>query len=461
MIQSKFKETYPKRTARYGLLLLIILALSGASFVLAQTPTPAPEGPPARGADRSAPEREPVIIESSQTPEGATNTIIALPAVADAYLASERPSQNFGGDALYLGYNLAGASNFGAQRILIRFDVDPFVPDTAVINSATLRLNLSFSSPSDDAAMPTVVRRIASDWDEDTVTWNTEPTWTAVDSTADVGSAITYYEWPLTEVVQGWENGLHPNYGVEIIGDETVQQRERAFYSRETATELYPILFVDYTTTDDAAPPDTEVDDLPAYSKRNFTVSWSGSDPGGSGIAYYDVQVQINDGAWGNWLTGVTTTSAEYGGGEDGRKYAFRVRGVDNAGNVEAYGAADTSTIVDTMPPTVTVDPLPAIINGTTFAVTWSGDDTASGIQYYDVQYRFNDGPWVLWQAATTATNATFTGASEGVYAFEARAVDNLDHVEAFQDEPEATTAIDTEAPFIEPILYLPIVFKE
>ncbi|MAT99610.1 MAG: hypothetical protein CL608_20910 [Anaerolineaceae bacterium] len=458
---TQFNLSLRNQAARLGLLLILILALSGTSFAVAQTPTPVPDGPPPRGADRIAPEREPVIIESSQTPQGATNTIIALPAVADTYLASERPLQNFGGDALYLGYNLAGVDNFGAQRILVRFDVDPYVPDTAVINSATLRLNLSFSSPSDDVAMPTVVRRIASDWDEDIVTWNTEPTWTAVDSTANVGSAITYYEWPLTEVVQGWENDLYPNYGVEIIGDETVQQRERAFYSRETATELYPLLFVNYTTTDDATPPDTSVDDLPAYSKRNFTVSWSGSDPGGSGIAYYDVQVQINDGAWGNWLTGVTTTSAEYGDGEDGRKYAFRVRGVDNAGNVEAYGAADTSTVVDTLPPTVTVDPLPAIVNGTTFAVTWDGSDSASGIQYYDVQYRFNDGPWILWQAATTATSATFTGASEGVYAFEARGVDNLDHVEAFQDSPEATIAVDTEAPFIEPMLYLPIIFNE
>ena len=335
------------------------------------------------------------------------------------------------------------------------------MPDTAVINSATLRLNLSFASPADDVPMGTVVRRVASDWAEDTVTWNTEPTWTAVDSTSDVGSAITYYDWPVTELVQGWHTDLYPNYGLEIIGDETIQQRERAFYSRETTSELYPILFVEYTTTDDVTAPDTAVDPLPAYSGRQFTVSWSGTDPGGSGIAYYDVQVQINDGAWGDWLTGVTETTAEYGNGEDGRKYAFRVRGVDNVGNIEPYGAADTATVVDTQPPTVMVAPLPSVINGTSFAVTWSGSDSASGIQYYDVQYRFNGGPWILWQAATLNTSATFTGANDGVYAFEARGIDNLDQYEAFNDNPEATVAIDTEAPFIEPRLYLPLVFKQ
>lgn len=449
--------------ARYGLLMLMILLLSGVSFASAQTPTPTlPETPPElppRGAEREAPEREPVIVDSSQRPNGTTSTTIALPATADAYIASERPLQNFGGDALYLGYNLAGANNFGAQRLLIQFEIDPYVPDTAVVNSATLRLNLSFSSPADDDPMGTVVRRVASPWTEDTVTWNTEPAWTAVDSTSSVGSAITYYEWPLTDLVEGWLTGLYPNYGVEIIGDEAIQQRERAFYSRETTTELYPILFVDYTTTDDVTPPDTSVDSLPAFSERNFNVSWDGIDPGNSGIGYYDVQVQINDGAWGNWLTGVTTTSAEYGGGEEGNKYAFRVRGVDNAGNVEAYGDAEAVTVVDTMPPSVTVDPLPSVINGTSFAVTWSGSDTASGIQYYDVQYRYNDGPWILWQAATTSTSATFTGASDGVYAFEARGVDNLDHYEAFQDETEASVAIDNEAPFIEPVQYLPLVF--
>lgn len=455
--------TLRKTAARLGLLFFVVLLVSGVSLATAQTPTPPDElpPPPPRGADRIAPDREAVIVERVAQPDGTTSTLIALPATADTYLASARPLQNFGSDALYLGYNLAGVNNFGAERMLLMFDVDTYVPDGAVINSATLRLHLSFSSPSNDAPMGTVVRRIASPWSENTVTWNTEPTWTAVDSTAAVGSALTFYEWPLTDVVEGWHTDLYPNYGVEIIGDETIQQRERAFYSRETSTNLYPILFVDYTANGDTLPPDTTVDPLPDYTKRNFTVSWTGTDPGGSGIAYYDVQVQFNDGAWGDWLTGVTQTSAEYGDGEDGTKYAFRVRGVDNAGNVEPYGPAEASTIVDTMPPNVTVDPLPAVINTDTFAVTWSGNDSASGIQYYDVQYRYNGGPWVLWQAATTATGATFAGASEGVYEFEARGVDNLDQVESFQNMAEASIAIDTEAPFIEPTLYLPIIFQE
>lgn len=457
--------SFRKTAARYGLLIVILLTLSAVSLVMAQTPTPtppdAPPGLPTRGADRIAPDREPVIVETVEHPDGTTSTLVALPAVADSYLASNRPLQNFGSDALYLGYNLAGADNFGAQRILLQFDVAPFIPDGAVINSATLRLNLSFSSPADDGPMGTVLRRMASPWNESTVTWNTEPVWTAVDSSTAVGSAITFYEWPLTDVVVGWETGLYPNYGIEIIGDETIQQRERAFYARETTSDLYPILFVDYTATGDLTPPDTSINPLPVYAKRGFTVSWGGTDPGGSGIAYYDVQVQINDGAWGDWLTGVTQTSADYNDVEDGRKYAFRVRGVDNANNVEAYGAAEASTIVDTMPPVVTVDPLPTIINTTTFAVTWSGEDNVSGIQYYDVQYRFNGGPWVLWQAATTATSATFSGASDGVYAFEARGIDNLDQYEIFQDLPEATIAIDAEAPFIQPILYMPLIFNE
>lgn len=465
MFSFKSLDAAIRKTAVYlGLLFVMVLIASSVSLAMAQTPTPTPPDelppPPPRGAERIAPDRKPVIVETVTLPDGTTSTLIALPATADTYLSSARPWQNFGSDALYLGYNLVGASNFGAQRSLLLFDVATYVPNGAVINSATLRLHVSFSSPFDDAPMGTVVRRLASPWDEDTVTWNTEPTWTDVDSTATVGSALNFYEWPLTDVVQGWHTGLYPNYGVEIIGDETVQQRERAFYSRETGTNFYPILFVDYTASGDILPPDTTVNPLPDYTKRNFTVSWTGTDPGGSGIAYYDVQVQINDGAWGNWLTGVTQTSADYGG-DDGRKYAFRVRGVDNAGNVEAYGPAEASTVVDNMPPSVTVNPLPAIINTDTFAVTWSGSDADAGIQYYDVQYRYNNGPWILWQAATIATGATFSGASEGVYQFEARGVDNLDQVELFQNVPEASIAIDTEAPFIEPILYLPIIFQE
>jgi hypothetical protein len=101
--------------------------------------------------------------------------------------------------ALFLGYNLVG-DHFGAQRMLLRFDVESVIPPGSTVDDARLHLRLAFSSPAGDAPMGTLLRRLASPWDEFTVTWTTEPEWTPVDDTTFVGSALDWYEWEITNV---------------------------------------------------------------------------------------------------------------------------------------------------------------------------------------------------------------------------------------------------------------------
>ena len=404
---------------------------------------------PARMTEREAPARKAEVLEQRVTAEGAVSTVVAIPAAADAYIASEWPNQNFGDGALYLGYDLTGEDYFGAERMLLTFDVLAYVPDEAVINGATMKLRLSFSSPADDPPMGTFLRRLCSVWSEDDVTWNREPVWHEVREEADVGSAIGWYEWHVTDLVQGWVDGTFGNHGVEVIGDEAVQERERAFYSRETSSSYYPRLVVDYTYAPDpdTEPPNTSVEDLPPYVDRDFEVSWSGTDPGGSGIASYDVQYRVDGGSWATWIVDSTEESADFAAGQDGKSYEFRARGEDEAGNVEAYGPPEASTTVDAEPPSTTVDPLPAHTTDATFVVSWTGDDDGSGIDYYDVRYRLDEGAWGYWQRQTLATSATFNALQDGVYDFEARAVDELGHVEDFEGAAEASITVDTEPP--------------
>jgi len=216
---------------------------------------------------------------------------------------------------------------------------------------------------------------------------------------------------------------------------------------------------IDYTDLNDTEPPTVTVEELPTYSLRNFTVQWSGTDTGGSGIDYYDVQVRIDGGEWMDWLTETTATSAEYSEGENGRLYEFRARGVDSSGNVEAYGDPEASTTVDTLPPTVTVDHiLPHISTDTIVTISWSGTDSGSGIQYYDIQVRTNNGGWALWIPQTLATSAQFQAPTDGFYAFEARAVDELGQVEGFNNQAEATVFVDAEPPFLTSQTWLPTV---
>jgi hypothetical protein len=437
-----------------ALLLLAVLLAAGASGpVNAQDD----RDELTRNQERDAPAREAIVLSRQPLSADSVQLVIAIPAAADTYVASDRPDENFGADALFLGYNQTDAG-FGAQRILMRFDVESFVPPGSLVHEARLQLRLIFSSPSNDAPMPTELRPLASAWDEESVTWNDQPEWSPLETEAEVGSAQDWYEWDITTLAGNWANEVVPNYGLVIVGDETVQQRERAFYSRETLTELWPRLLIDYTVTGDDEPPIVTVDPLPDYSRRTFTVSWSGEDPGGSGIAHYDVQVRVDGGDWETWLEVTTETSAEFTG-DDGHFYEFRARGMDNVGNLEEFGGPEAATTVDTRPPVAVVDPLPPVTNSASFAVSWSGDDHGgSGIAHYDVQYRVDGGPWALWQQQTAITSALFTAAADGFYEFEARAVDNVGHVETFRGIPEASVFVDLTPPFVEPRLWLPLV---
>jgi hypothetical protein len=417
---------------------------------------------PPRVVEREAPERTPTV-----RPLGgdAVLTQVVLAPEADTYIASERPTQNFGADGLFLGYNLAG-DEFGAERIFLRFDVDAFVPEGAVVTDARLRLYLAYATPDDDAPMPSRLQRVDAPWNEYDLTWNREPAWGPSYATQEIGTAPdTAYDWEITSLVQAWVDGDQTNYGVELIGDEEVQERERAFYSRETETAFYPRLIIDYTDVNDTEPPDITVDPLPSYEDRDFTVSWSGSDPGPADIAYYDVQMRVDGGTWEDWQVGVTVTQATFVG-ENGRTYGFRARGVDEAGNVEALGGVEASTTVDTQPPDATINALPGVIGTTSFPLAWSGSDNASGIATYDVIYRVNGGPWTTLLIETTATDTTFhaTGddfpETDALYEFEVKAVDVAGNVEAFDFAPEAVTIVDASAPFVTPKVWLPMLLS-
>ncbi|MCB0037220.1 MAG: DNRLRE domain-containing protein, partial [Anaerolineales bacterium] len=442
------------------LILLFAVISQSTTKLTAQEETPAPPPVPVRESTRQAPSREPIILSQRATAAEQTETIIQLPVTADAYIASERPLQNFGSDSLFLGYNLLGTENYGAQRLLVRFDTSA-IPETATVEEAYFRLYLTLSDPTNDEPMGTVLRRLASPWDEYDVTWNSEPDWTPIDDVSYVGSETgAWYTWQIDEVAATWISGAEENYGLEIIGDETVQQRERAFYSRETVTEFFPQLIVAYTVSDDTTPPDVLVDTLPEYVGRSFMVSWHGSDnEGGSGIESYDVQYRVDGGVWQDWRLHVTDNSAVFDGGENGRFYEFRARAVDMAGNSEPFGEAEAETTVDSIPPTSVINPLPTLIKEPTVTISWQGTDgpVGSGIQYFDVRYQVGEGNWTLWQAQTTATSALFTAPQDGTYRFEVRAVDNRNLLESFTLEPEAAVTIDAVAPFVTPRVWLPI----
>jgi hypothetical protein len=109
-----------------------------------------------------------------------------------------------------------------------------------------------------------------------------------------------------------------------------------------------PISTGQVVNTIDNLGPVSTVGSLPSITGNpNLFVSWSGSDnTGGSGVAFYDVYVAIDNGAFTRWLVGTVQTSATYSGAP---RHAYRFYSVatDYLGNREAAPTeAQASTTV-------------------------------------------------------------------------------------------------------------------
>ncbi|MHC4404183.1 MAG: RHS repeat domain-containing protein, partial [Planctomycetota bacterium] len=92
--------------------------------------------------------------------------------------------------------------------------------------------------------------------------------------------------------------------------------------------------------TIDAGTPESHVLPLPEVTTATtFEVRWTGEDePGGSGIASYDVCYRVDNGEDVPWLENTTDTSAMFTG-EYGHTYAFYSVATDNVGHREAVPA--------------------------------------------------------------------------------------------------------------------------
>ncbi len=100
--------------------------------------------------------------------------------------------------------------------------------------------------------------------------------------------------------------------------------------------------------TIDAGTPTSAVEALPPrVTSPRFEVRWGGhDDPGGSGVASYDVHVSVDGGPFTPWLTATSEVRATFVG-LPGRRYAFASVARDRVGLVEPLtGVADATTTV-------------------------------------------------------------------------------------------------------------------
>jgi PKD repeat protein len=104
---------------------------------------------------------------------------------------------------------------------------------------------------------------------------------------------------------------------------------------------------------------------------------------------------------------------------------------------------------IDRTVPATAVNSLSATTYETVFQVSWTGgNDNASSIRWYDVQYRDGErGEWVDWQTNVVGTVAIFVGQTGHKYYFRARALDNAGNLEAYAEgNGDTVTTVDPTA---------------
>ncbi len=136
-------------------------------------------------------------------------------------------------------------------------------------------------------------------------------------------------------------------------------------------------------------------------------------------------------------------------------KITLKLRTKSLLGIITTHDTREIEVISDCDAPSTAVNQLPETTDFQSFIVRWSGsdlgvgtsDDTRSGIQYYDVQYKVDNGYWQDWVFGTSSTSRTFSGEPGKTYYFRCRARDNVGNLEPFPESYDAYTNVNASEP--------------
>jgi hypothetical protein len=333
-------------------------------------------------------------------------TTVTLNPNHDAYVDSNSPSANFNNTLLNVG--LPPGEFQPTYRTFIRFDLAN-IPSNAVVNSASLRLNLqSFSGT---GALAVEARLVLATWSETSITWNNQPARSStVTTTTSVGTTIgIFYNFTLTSLVQSWVNGTFANHGVALQAqNEATASQTRTFASRSHATtSIRPQLVITYTLP---TPPNAPSNlTATAVSTNQINLTWqdnSNDEFGfkierktGAGGAYSQVDT-VKAGATSYNNIGLLASTT----------YLYRVRAYNAAGN-SAYSNEANATTFNPVPLLTSISPT----IGTrlqTLNVVFTGRDFISGVTSVNVGSGITVNSTTVNSSTSLTANITITAAA-------------------------------------------------
>lgn len=160
------------------------------------------------------------------------------PPTDDTFVVDYNPDTNYGSwEVMFIGYES------GLMDSFVKFDLTGYYG--MVVDSAYLWLyvhNYSGTLPPDDCW----IVRIASDWDEHTLTWSTFPAW---DDQRYITGPSAMGDWwvvDITDFAENWINGTYNNYGI-ALGTHDYEGNDWFTVRTKENTEFnYPKLELNY-----------------------------------------------------------------------------------------------------------------------------------------------------------------------------------------------------------------------
>ena len=141
----------------------------------------------------------------------------------DATIHCNAPDYNDGSSDKMTVRNMYGHPShptYWERDPLVKFDISS-IPSGSTINSATLKLYYYYWWDNNPAGHDLKLYKITSSWDEDTVTWNTQPSYASQPTTYSTVPSSTgvWMEWDVTSDVQDFVDGDATNYGWKITDE--------------------------------------------------------------------------------------------------------------------------------------------------------------------------------------------------------------------------------------------------
>ncbi len=155
-------------------------------------------------------------------------------------------------------------------------------------------------------------------------------------------TTTTIYNDTLTQKGEGYVTfNVNPTNS-DLTGDTVLAQASIIFdQNEEIPTNIWSNII-------DAFAPQSVMDSLPSHiDSTSFTLNWSAQDdPGGVGVALYDLYISVDENEYYLLETSLDTTAYSFTGIE-GSTYAFYIRARDHVGNIEPQKyIEDTKTTI-------------------------------------------------------------------------------------------------------------------